>query len=95
MALPVKIASCFGVLEYWSTGVLECWQKRKPSFQLELVFFITPLLHHSRRLPQGGKSIEAPQEAAQSRVLWAGFFTFIVRVESSTEYLISTVVLYL
>jgi hypothetical protein len=23
MALPVKIVSCFGVLEYWSTGVLE------------------------------------------------------------------------
>ena len=32
MALPVKIASCFGVLEL---GVLECWQKRKPEFQLE------------------------------------------------------------
>jgi hypothetical protein len=25
MALPVKIASCFGALEYWSTGVLEYW----------------------------------------------------------------------
>ncbi len=23
MALPVKIVSCFGVLEYWSIGVLE------------------------------------------------------------------------
>jgi hypothetical protein len=23
MALPVKMARCFGVLEYWSIGVLE------------------------------------------------------------------------
>jgi hypothetical protein len=41
MALPVKIASGFGVLEYWSIGVLE---KRKPEFQLERVL---SLLHYS------------------------------------------------
>ena len=34
MALPVKNASCFGALEHWSTGVLECWKKREPEFQL-------------------------------------------------------------
>jgi hypothetical protein len=34
-------------LEYWNIGVLECWKKLKPEFQLELVLIITPLLHHS------------------------------------------------
>jgi hypothetical protein len=37
-------ANSFGVLEYWSVGVLV---KAKPEFQSELVFSITPLLHHS------------------------------------------------
>ncbi len=32
---------------FWSTGVLECWKKLKPEFQLEYVLIITPLLHHS------------------------------------------------
>jgi len=41
MALTVKIESC---LEYWSIGALECWKKRKPLFQFELVF---SLLHYS------------------------------------------------
>jgi hypothetical protein len=31
----------------WSTGVLECWEKPKPKFQLELVFIITPLLQQT------------------------------------------------
>ncbi len=48
-------------LEPWSTGVLECWQKRKPEFYLNWSshYSITPQLHHSSRLPQGGKSVEA------------------------------------
>ena len=49
-------------MEYWSTGVLECWQKQKPEFSLNCFFHysITPPLHYSSRLPQGGKIIEAP-----------------------------------
>jgi hypothetical protein len=60
MALPVKIASGFGVLEYWIIGVLE--KSESPSFNLNESFHysITPPLHHSSRLPQGGKTIEAP-----------------------------------
>jgi hypothetical protein len=59
MALPVQVRT---VLEYWSIGVLECWQKRKPECSLNWSFHysITPPLHHSSRLPQGGKSMEAP-----------------------------------
>ena len=59
MALPVQMASYFGVLEYWSIGVLA---KRKPTFNLNWSFHysITPPLHHSSRLPQGGKSMGAP-----------------------------------
>ena len=50
----------------WSTGVLECWQKRKPKFYLNWSshYSITPPLHHSCRLPQGGKSMGAPSEAS-------------------------------
>jgi hypothetical protein len=57
MALPVKIASCLGVLEYWSVGKSE-----SPNFNLNESFHysITPPLHHSSRLPQGGKTIETP-----------------------------------
>jgi hypothetical protein len=41
MALPVKIES--------GIGVLESWQKRKPEFQLELLFHysIAPLLQEA------------------------------------------------
>jgi hypothetical protein len=31
MALPVQVRT---LLEYWSIGVLECWQKQKPEFNL-------------------------------------------------------------
>ena len=57
MALPVKIASCFVVLEYWSIGKSE-----RPNFNLNESFHYstTPPLHHSSRLPQGEKTIEAP-----------------------------------
>jgi hypothetical protein len=41
MALPAQVRT---LLEYWIIGVLECWQKRKPEFHLELVF---SLLHYS------------------------------------------------
>ena len=52
MTFPVKIASCFGVLEYWSVGKSE-----SPNFNLNESFHysITPPLHHSSRLPQVGK----------------------------------------
>ena len=69
MALSVKIASRFGVLEYWSVGKSE-----SPNFNLNESFHYstTPLLHHSSILPQGGKSIEAPQGAVQSQVCRVG-----------------------
>ncbi|MGD9168375.1 MAG: hypothetical protein PVH33_16790, partial [Syntrophobacterales bacterium] len=35
MALPVQMRT---ILEYWSFGVLECWQKRKPEFSLHCPF---------------------------------------------------------
>ena len=59
MALPVQVRT---LLEYWSIGVLECWQKQKPEFILHCSFHysITPPLHHSSRLPLGGKTMEAP-----------------------------------
>jgi hypothetical protein len=59
MALPVQVRT---LLEYWSIGVLECWQKQKPEFNLNwfLQYSITPPLHHSSGLAQGGKSMEAP-----------------------------------
>jgi hypothetical protein len=43
MLFSAKTVSCFGVLEYWSTGVLE---KAKPEFHTEQVLIITPLLPH-------------------------------------------------
>jgi hypothetical protein len=48
----------------WSTGVLQYWSVGKsesPNFNLNESFHysITPPLHHSSRLPQGGKTIEA------------------------------------
>ena len=59
MTLLVLVATCFGVLEYWTIGVLA---KRKPTFNLNFSFHysITPPLHHSSRLPQIGKSMGAP-----------------------------------
>jgi hypothetical protein len=58
MALPVQVPT---VLKYWSIGVLECWKKRKPEFSSNWFFHysITPPLHHSSRLEQVGKSVEA------------------------------------
>ena len=53
MALPVKVVSCFGVLEYWSIG-----KNESPNLTC-IGLFITPLLHHSNSLPQRGKTIGA------------------------------------
>jgi hypothetical protein len=33
MALPVNIASCFGVLEYWSGGVLQNIKFQAPNLR--------------------------------------------------------------
>ena len=73
MALQVKIASFFGVLEYWSVG-----KSKSPYFNLNLSFHysITPQLHHSSRLPQGGKSMEVPSGVVQRRVLWVRSLSF-------------------
>ena len=49
------------MLEYWSVGKSEI-----PNFNLNWSFHysITPPLHHSSRLPQGGKSMEAPSRGS-------------------------------
>jgi len=44
MALPVDMSSGFGVLEYWSVGVLEILKTKDSTLK---GFCITPLLHHS------------------------------------------------
>ena len=46
-------ASSFGVLEYWSVG-----KNESPNWSF--YYPITPPLHHSSRLEQGGKSMGAP-----------------------------------
>jgi len=48
------------VWEYWNTGVLECWKKTNPKFNLNLSFHysITPPLHHSSILLHEKKTIE-------------------------------------
>ena len=56
-------------MEYWRNGVLECRKKLKPKFQLEKILIITPLLHHSSRLPHQAKTLKAPSGAAQRQVL--------------------------
>ena len=63
-------------MEYWSVGVLECWQKSKSEFNLNwsLHYSITPPLHHSSRLPQGGKSVEASSASVKSQIFWSGSF---------------------
>ena len=71
---------------FWSTGVLEYWSVGKSegqNFNLNWFFHysITPPLHHSSRLPQGGKTIKAPRGAAQSRVLWVRILYFFVLTE--------------
>jgi hypothetical protein len=57
-------ASSLGVLEYWSVGKSE-----SPNLTC-IGPFITPPLHHSSRLPQGGKSVGPAQGALPSRVPW-------------------------
>ena len=54
-------SSCFGVLEYWSVG-----KNKSPNFNLNwfLHYSITPQLHHSSKLRQEGKSMEAPSEGS-------------------------------
>ena len=56
MVLPIQVRA---VLEYWSIGVLA---KTKAHNKLNWSFHysITPPLHHSSRLPQGGKSMGGP-----------------------------------
>jgi len=67
MALQVKIASCFGVPEYWSIGVLG---KAKALISIRIGPFITPLLNHSitpADYRKGGKTVEAPSGGSSKR----------------------------
>ena len=64
------------VLEYWSSGALECWKKPKPEIQIEKVSIITPPLHYSSGITHQEKTLKALLGAAQSQVLRARFFIF-------------------
>jgi len=39
-------------MEYWNTGVLECWAVEKEEIILIAFLPLNPLLHHSITLPQ-------------------------------------------
>ncbi|MGD9168396.1 MAG: hypothetical protein PVH33_16895, partial [Syntrophobacterales bacterium] len=58
-ALPVQVRT---LLEYWSIGVLECWQKQKPEFNLNwfLHYSTTPSL---QRTGAKGKEYGSPLRA--------------------------------
>jgi hypothetical protein len=64
MALPGKIASCLGVLEYWSVGKSE-----SPNFNLNWSFHysITPPLQQTAA--RGERALKPPQGATQSQGL--------------------------
>ena len=68
MVLPVKIVSCFGVLEHWSVG-----KNKGLNFNLNWFFHysITPA-----RCRKRGKTIEAPSGGSLNPgPLGPGFFT--------------------
>jgi hypothetical protein len=85
MPLPVQVATCFGVLEYWSIGVLA---KRKPEFSLHWSFHysITPADYR-----KGEKVWKSPQRAVQSQVLRFQIpcYTNLLRREKSWSTLCS------
>ena len=89
MALPVRIAGCFGVLDYWSVGKSE-----SAEFQLELVL---SLLHYSPTPPlqqtaaRGERPLKPPQGAAQSRVLWARILYLKTLPERLASFLVKAV----
>ena len=68
MALPVQVASFFGV---WSTGVLECWKNQKLELNLDSSFHYstTPTLHHSEDFGMKERRQEPPLKLVQSRAL--------------------------
>jgi len=49
MALPVKINGYYGIVEYWSSGVLEKAKSQKPKLKLNqyIHYSINPSLHFS------------------------------------------------
>jgi hypothetical protein len=60
MALPVKMASYFGVLEYRSIGVLENFKAQIPTEICPYHYSITPPLHYPSGIPHQGKTLKAP-----------------------------------
>ena len=80
MALPGKMPSGFGVLEYWSIGVLE---KAKALNSISISPFITPLLHHSitpaycrmRKRPLKPTLGLAQSRVLRARILYSSFDT--------------------
>jgi len=58
MALPLKIVSYLGVLEYWSVEVLE---KAKAAISTLSIYHysITPLLHYSSKVPDEEETLKA------------------------------------
>jgi hypothetical protein len=76
MVLPVKIASCFGVLEHWSVG-----KDKGLNFNLNWFFSLlhystTPLLQHT--VASGERPLKPPQGIAQRWVLWARILYLLV-----------------
>jgi hypothetical protein len=72
MALPVQVQT---ILEYWSFGVLESWQKRKPEFSLHYFFHYSITPADCRK---GERLWKPPQGAVQSRVLWVRILYLVV-----------------
>jgi len=69
---------------FLSTGVLECWQKRKSGISTWIGPFTTPLLHHfitPADCRKGERPLKSPQRVAQSWGLQAGFVTLERYVE--------------
>jgi hypothetical protein len=93
IALPVKIASCFGVLEYWIIGVL---QKAGRTISTSDSPFITPSLHYSSRLSHEGKTSEVPSVLSVS--LWLVIVDYLansLRIEARIRSNKSKTVAYL
>ena len=87
-------ALLYSVSEYWSIGVLECWKKRKASFNLNWSFHysITPPLQQTAAM---GKEYGSPlREQFKAESFGSGFFigiNFQYKERDSDERRISIV----
>jgi len=70
MALPVKMTYSFGVLEYWSIGVLEKAKTRISTGISHYHYSITPPLHYSSVIPHKGKTLEPTAGVGTKLIPW-------------------------